>query len=79
MSNNPRSSTGHRTSAPGPAPSGAAPEDDQDPSAGEQENPYDLRHSALPTWLRAGADPVAVVQRAGNSVEIPLNRYAKCL
>lgn len=41
--------------------------------------PYDLRHSALSTWLCAGADPAEVAQRAGNSVEVLLTRYAKCL
>ena len=41
--------------------------------------PYDLRHSALSTWLCAGADPAEVAQRAGNSVEVLLSRYAKCI
>ena len=44
--------------------------------------PYDLRHSALSTWLCAGADPAdpaEVAQRADNSVEVLLSRYAKCL
>ncbi|WP_244188243.1 tyrosine-type recombinase/integrase [Streptomyces regalis] len=41
--------------------------------------PYDLRHSALSTWLCAGADPAEVAQRAGNSVEVLLSRYAECL
>jgi integrase len=41
--------------------------------------PYDLRHSALSTWLCAGADPAEVAQRAGNSVEVLLSRYAKRL
>jgi hypothetical protein len=41
--------------------------------------PYDLRHSALSTWPAAGADPAQVAQRAGNSVEVLLTRYAKCL
>ena len=41
--------------------------------------PCDLRHSALSTWLCAGADPAEVAQRAGNSVEVLLSRYAKCL
>ncbi|MFE7277053.1 hypothetical protein [Streptomyces sp. NPDC057623] len=41
--------------------------------------PYDLRHSPLSTWLCAGADPAEVAQRAGNSVEVLLSRYAKCL
>ncbi|MGV9570487.1 tyrosine-type recombinase/integrase [Streptomyces nigra] len=41
--------------------------------------PYDLRHSALSTWLNAGVDPTEVAQRAGNSVEVLLSRYAKCI
>ncbi|GGJ50260.1 hypothetical protein GCM10010121_071690 [Streptomyces brasiliensis] len=41
--------------------------------------PYDLRHSALSTWLNAGVDPTDVAERAGNSVEVLLTRYAKCL
>lgn len=41
--------------------------------------PYDLRHSALSTWLNAGVDPTEVTERAGNSVEVLLARYAKCL
>ncbi|MEW2471764.1 site-specific integrase [Streptomyces sp. NPDC046994] len=41
--------------------------------------PYDLRHSALSTWLNAGVDPTKVAERAGNSVEVLLTRYAKCL
>lgn len=41
--------------------------------------PYDLRHSALSTWLNAGVDPTEVAERAGNSVEVPMARYAKCL
>ncbi|MEU4494629.1 tyrosine-type recombinase/integrase [Streptomyces sp. NPDC023998] len=41
--------------------------------------PYDLRHSALSTWLNAGVDPTEVAERAGNSVEVLLGRYAKCL
>lgn len=41
--------------------------------------PYDLRHSALSTWLNAGVDPTEVADRAGNSVEVLLTRYAKCL
>lgn len=35
--------------------------------------------SPAPTWLCAGADPAEVAQRAGNSVEVLLSRYAKCL
>ncbi|WP_197973900.1 MULTISPECIES: site-specific integrase [Streptomyces] len=41
--------------------------------------PYDLRHSALSTWLNAGVDPTEVADRAGNSVEVLMTRYAKCL
>ncbi|MFC9092155.1 tyrosine-type recombinase/integrase [Streptomyces sp. NPDC057072] len=41
--------------------------------------PYDLRHSALSTWLNAGVDPTEVAARAGNSVEVLLSRYAKCI
>lgn len=32
--------------------------------------PYDLRHSALPTWLNAGVDPTEIAERVGNSVEV---------
>lgn len=41
--------------------------------------PCDLRRSALSTWLNGGADPIEVAERAGNSVEVLLTRYAKCL
>jgi integrase len=41
--------------------------------------PYDLRHSALSTWLNGGADPTEVAERAGNTVEVLLSCYAKCL
>ncbi|MFF7052182.1 tyrosine-type recombinase/integrase [Streptomyces griseorubiginosus] len=41
--------------------------------------PYDLRHAALSSWLNAGVDPTEVAERAGNSVEVLLSRYAKCL
>lgn len=41
--------------------------------------PYDLRHSALSAWLNAGVDATEVAERAGNSVEVLLSRYAKCL
>lgn len=33
----------------------------------------------LSTWLNAGADPTEVAERSGNSVEVLLTRYAKCL
>ncbi len=41
--------------------------------------PYDLRHAALSSWLNVGVDPAEVAKRAGNSVEVLLSRYAKCL
>ncbi|AUH40463.1 tyrosine-type recombinase/integrase [Streptomyces sp. CMB-StM0423] len=41
--------------------------------------PYDLRHSALSTWLNARVDPTEVAARAGNTVEVLLTRYAKCI
>jgi len=41
--------------------------------------PYDLRHAALSTWLNAGVDATDVAERAGNSVEVLLKTYAKCL
>lgn len=41
--------------------------------------PYDLRHSVLSTWLNSGVDPTEVAERAGNSVEVLLSRYAKCI
>ena len=41
--------------------------------------PYDLRHAALSMWLNAGVDPTEVAERAGNSVEVLLKRYAKCI
>jgi integrase len=31
---------------------------------------YDLRHSALSTWLNSGVDATEVAERAGNSVEV---------
>jgi hypothetical protein len=40
---------------------------------------YDLRHAALSTWLNGGVEPTDVAERAGNSVEVLLKRYAKCL
>jgi hypothetical protein len=33
----------------------------------------------LSTWLNAGVDPTEVAARAGNSVEVLLSRYAKCI
>ncbi|WP_019544997.1 tyrosine-type recombinase/integrase [Streptomyces sulphureus] len=52
------------------------PEQVASPLAG---TPYDLRHAALSSWLNAGVDPAEVAERAGNSVDVLLTRYAKCL
>ena len=41
--------------------------------------PYDLRHACLSTWLDAGVDPTQVAEWAGNSVEVLLRVYAKCI
>ncbi|GAT67812.1 integrase [Planomonospora sphaerica] len=40
---------------------------------------YDLRHACLSTWLNAGVPPKQVAEWAGNSVEVLLRTYAKCL
>ncbi|MEU8197632.1 hypothetical protein AB0C10_27990 [Microbispora amethystogenes] len=40
---------------------------------------YDLRHACLSTWLNAGVSPKQVAEWAGNSVEVLLRTYAKCL
>jgi integrase len=41
--------------------------------------PYDLRHACLSTWLNASVDPTQVAEWAGNSVEVLLRVYAKCI
>lgn len=41
--------------------------------------PYDLRHAALSTWLNAGVPATQVAEWAGNSVEVLLRVYAKCI
>ncbi len=41
--------------------------------------PYDLRHAALSLWLNAGVPATYVAERAGQSVEVLLKIYAKCL
>ena len=41
--------------------------------------PYDLRHACLSVWLNAGVDPTQVAEWAGNSVEVLLRVYAKCI
>jgi integrase len=41
--------------------------------------PYDLRHAALSSWLNAGVPAPEVAERAGHSVAVLLQVYAKCL
>ncbi|WP_327422404.1 hypothetical protein OG763_20450 [Streptomyces sp. NBC_01230] len=41
--------------------------------------PYDLRHTAVSTWLSSGVEPQVVAQRAGHSVAVLFRVYAKCL
>jgi hypothetical protein len=41
--------------------------------------PYDLRHAAVSTWLNGGVPPTEVAELAGQSVEVLLRIYAKCL
>ncbi|RBQ18370.1 site-specific integrase [Spongiactinospora rosea] len=53
-----------------------SPQQVNSPLAGK---PYDLRHAALSTWLNGGVDATLVAERAGNSVEVLLKRYARCL
>ena len=41
--------------------------------------PYDLRHAAVSTWLKATADAPQVADWAGHSVAVLLRVYAKCI
>jgi integrase len=41
--------------------------------------PYDLRHTCLSTWLNAGIPPKQVAEWAGNSLDVLLKTYAKCM
>jgi len=41
--------------------------------------PYDLRHAAVSTWLRATADPAQVAEWAGHTVDVLMRVYAKCV
>lgn len=43
------------------------------------ERPYDLRHTAVSTWLNGGVPPTTVAEWAGHSVDVLLEVYAKCL
>jgi integrase len=55
---------------------GLSPEQEASPLA---RRPYDLRHAAVSTWLNAGVPPTEVAARAGHSVAVLLNVYAKCI
>ena len=41
--------------------------------------PYQLRHSAVSTWLNAGVPATQVAEWAGHSVHVLLKVYAKCI
>lgn len=41
--------------------------------------PYDLRHAGISLALSAGLDPAEIAERAGNSVKVLLDVYAKCI
>ncbi|GIH12468.1 integrase [Rugosimonospora africana] len=55
---------------------GLTPRQVASPLAGR---PYDLRHAALSLWLNAGVQATDAAERAGNSVDVLLKVYAKCL
>lgn len=40
---------------------------------------YDLRHTCLTTWLNRGTPPARVAEWAGNSVQVLLTTYARCI
>lgn len=41
--------------------------------------PYDIRHAAVSLWLNSGVPATNVAERAGQSVEVLLRIYAKCI
>jgi integrase len=41
--------------------------------------PYDLRHAAVSLWLNSGVPATEVADRAGQSVKVLLEIYAKCV
>ncbi|MQA06011.1 MAG: integrase [Streptosporangiales bacterium] len=41
--------------------------------------PYDLRHACVSTWFNAGVPPTQIAEWAGQSVEVLLRIYAKCI
>jgi integrase len=41
--------------------------------------PYDLRHAGVSLWLNSGVPAIEVAERAGHSVKVLLQIYAKCI
>lgn len=41
--------------------------------------PYDLRHAGVSLWLNSGVPATEVAERAGHSVKVLLQIYAKCV
>ncbi|MUN42421.1 tyrosine-type recombinase/integrase [Actinomadura litoris] len=41
--------------------------------------PYDLRHAGVSLWLNSGVPATEVAERAGHSVKVLLQVYAKCI
>lgn len=41
--------------------------------------PYDLRHAGVSPWLNSGSPATEVAERAGHSVKVLLQIYAKCI
>jgi integrase len=41
--------------------------------------PYDLRHAGVSLWLNSGIPATEVAERAGHSVKVLLQNYAKCI
>jgi integrase len=41
--------------------------------------PYDLRHAGVSLWLNSGVPATEVPERAGHSVKVLLQIYAKCI
>ncbi|MFC9621100.1 hypothetical protein ACFTXM_14180 [Streptomyces sp. NPDC056930] len=39
--------------------------------------PYDLRHAGISFWLHSGVDPAECARRAGQSVQVLFQYYAK--
>jgi integrase len=53
------------------------PEHEYESSVGRRV--HDLRHTCLTTWLNHGIPPAQVAEWAGNSVDVLLRVYAKCI